>query len=177
MTQLPPTYPAVAPLVVVSDFADIVQISLCEAPPIFRDYVVETLGEVRGLFHISGNQHGAKVQGSWRWPTKEKPIKATKMFYKPCTPVDYVTPKLPLSSGITSPPLSDQSPSSMGGSGWPRSVQNRLLEFRFFQNYHPRFNTNAILEFPRNAPSPTFPNPSALGTRSFSATWELPALS
>jgi hypothetical protein len=94
MTQLPPTYPAVAPLVVVSDFADIVQISLCEAPPIFRDYVVETLGEVRGLFHISGNQHGAKVQGSWRWPTKEKPIKATKMFYKPCTPVDYVTPKL-----------------------------------------------------------------------------------
>jgi hypothetical protein len=54
---------------------------------------------------------------------------------------------------------------------------NKLRSNPNLQNYHPRFNMNAILEFPRNAPSPTFPNPSALGTRSFSATWELPALS
>ncbi len=45
----------------------------------------------------------------------------------------------PLSSGITSrPPLSDQSPSSMGGSGWSRSVQNRLLVLpRFYKTIYP----------------------------------------
>jgi hypothetical protein len=50
--QLPPTHPGAALPVVALDFADIAQISLHQVPPIFRDYVVETLREVRGWFRI-----------------------------------------------------------------------------------------------------------------------------
>jgi hypothetical protein len=56
----------------------------------------------------------------------------------------------PLSPGIASPPLTDQPPSSMGGSGWSRSVQNRLLNFWSSRPTNSPIRTLS-LSFPKNS--------------------------